>query len=81
MRKIHDAAYAMAAFSATLVLFRVLIKQGLISRDDAVRAMLDEAVARAMAAEAERSQGEAGNTAAELNSQSAEILKFIAEKL
>ena len=65
--------------SAALVVFRVLIKQGSITRDDAVRALLDEAVSRAIVAETERNQG--GQAAAELNSQSAEILKFIAEKL
>ncbi len=79
MKKFQDAAYAMAALSATLVVLRVLIKQGLVTRDDAVRTMLDEAVSRAIVAEAERNQG--GKAAAEINSQSAEILKFLAEKL
>jgi hypothetical protein len=81
MRRIHDAAYAMAALSATLVVLRILIKQGVVTRDEAVRAMLDEAVSRAMVAEAERGEGGAGDMAADINSQSAEILKFIAEKL
>jgi hypothetical protein len=79
MKKFQDAAYAMAALSAALVVLRVLIKQGLVTRDEAVRTMLDEAVARAIVAEAERNQG--GRAAAEINSQSAEILKFLAEKL
>ena len=81
MQKFQDAAYAHAALSATLVVLRVLIKQGLIPRDDAVRAMLDEAVSRAIVAEEERNKGVTGKNAAEINSQSAEILKFIAEKL
>lgn len=81
MKKFQDAAYAHAALSATLVVLRVLIKQGLIPRDDAVRAMLDEAVSRAIVAEEERNKGVTGKNAAEINSQSAEILKFIAEKL
>jgi hypothetical protein len=81
MKKFQDAAYAMAALGAALVVLRVLIKQGLVTRDEAVRAMLDEAVSRAIVAEAERNKGVTGKTAAELNSQSAEILKFIAEKL
>jgi hypothetical protein len=81
MKKFQDAAYAMAALGATLVVLRILIKQGLVTRDEAVRAMLDEAVSRAIVAEAERNKGVTGKTAAELNSQSAEILKFIAEKL
>ena len=81
MKKFQHAAYAHAALSATLVVLRVLIKQGLIPRDDAVRAMLDEAVSRAIVAEEERNKGVTGKTAAEINSQAAEILKFISEKL
>ena len=59
MTKFQDAAYAHAALSATLVVLRVLINQGLIPRDDVVRAMLDEAVARAIAEEEERNRGQA----------------------
>ncbi len=77
MRTIHDAAYTMAAVSATVALFRALVKKGVLTRDEAVRALLDEAVARAIQAEAS-ADGQATN---EINSQSAEILKFIAEKL
>jgi hypothetical protein len=80
-KKFQEAAYALAALSATLAVVRVLIKKGLITRDDAVRSMLDEAVSRAIVAEAERNKGEIGNAAAEVNNQSAEILKFLAEKL
>jgi hypothetical protein len=72
-----DSAYTMAAMSATVALFRSLINKGVLSRDDAVRALLDEAVARALQAEAEPP----GRSASEINRQSAEILKFIAEKL
>jgi hypothetical protein len=81
MTKFQDAAYAHAALSATLVMLRVLINQGLVPRDDVVRAMLDEAVARAIAEEEERNRGTGGRTAADINGQAAEILKFIAEKL
>jgi hypothetical protein len=70
----------MAAVSATVALFRVLVKKGVLTREEAVRAILDEAVARAIQAEAQL-QGEAGRTSDDLNRQSAEILKFIAEKL
>jgi hypothetical protein len=77
MSNFHDAAYTMAAMSATVALLRALVKKGVLSRDEAVRALLDEAVARAIQAEA---HGEAQATN-EVNSQSAEILKFIAEKL
>ena len=70
----------MAAVSATVALFRALVKKGLLTRDEAVRAILDEAVARAIQAEAQP-QGQGGQSTNDLNRQSAEILKFIAEKL
>jgi hypothetical protein len=79
MNTFHDAAYTMAAVSATVALYRALIKKGLLTRDEAVRVILDEAVARAIQAEAQ-SQGP-GKTTMDINRQSAEILKFIAEKL
>ena len=75
-----DSAYVMAAMSATVALFRSLINKGVLTREDAVRALLDEAVARALQAEAEP-QGPAARSASQINRQSAEILKFIAEKL
>jgi polyhydroxyalkanoate synthesis regulator phasin len=78
MSTFQDAAYTMAAVSATVALFRALVKKGVLSRDEAVRAILDEAVARAIQAEA---QGQGGRTSNDINRQSAEILKFIAEKL
>jgi polyhydroxyalkanoate synthesis regulator phasin len=70
----------MAAISATVALFRALVKKGVLSRDEAVRAILDEAVTRAIQAEAE-AQGQVGRTPNEVNRQAAEILKFIGEKL
>jgi polyhydroxyalkanoate synthesis regulator phasin len=80
MSAFHDAAYTTAAVSATIALFRALVKKGVLTREEAVRAILDEAVARAIQAEAQ-SQGQAGRMSDDLNRQSAEILKFIAEKL
>jgi len=77
MKTINDAAYTMAAVSATVALFRALVKKGVLTRDEAVRALLDEAVARAIQGEAS-GDGQATN---EINRQSAEILKFIAEKI
>ena len=77
MKSYRDGAYALAAFSAAAVAFRLLLKKGLIQRDEAVRALLDEAVSRAIFAEAEAK----GESLAELNRQSAEILKFMAEDL
>jgi hypothetical protein len=77
MKTYQDGAYAMAALSAAVVAFRIMLKKGLVQRDEAVRALLDEAVSRAIFAEAEAT----GQAAAEINRQSAEILKFIAEGL
>jgi hypothetical protein len=78
MSTFHDAAYTMAAVSATVALFRALIAKGVLTRDEAVRVILDEAVARAIQAEAQAQPGKGGD---DINRQSAEILKFIAEKL
>ena len=77
MKNYRDGAYAMAALSAAVVAFRILVQKGLVTRDEAVRALLDEAVSRAIFAEAEA----IGEATAEMNRQSAEILKFIAESL
>ena len=52
MNAFHDAAYNMAAVSATVALYRALIKKGVLSREEAVRILLDEAVAQAIQAEA-----------------------------
>lgn len=79
MNAFEDAAYTMAAVTATVALFRALVKKGVLTRDEAVRVLLDEAVSRAIQAEAQH-PGEA-NATTDLNRQSAEILKFIAEKL
>ncbi len=80
MSAFHDAAYTMSAVSATVALFRALVKKGVLTREEAVRAILDEAVGRAIQAEAQP-QGQPGNPTDDINRQSAEILKFIAEKL
>jgi len=77
MKSYEEGAYAMAALSAAVVAFRLLLKKGLIARDETVRALLDEAVSRAIFAEAEAK----GEATAEINRQSAEILKFVAEGL
>ena len=77
MKPFDDAAYTMAAVSAVVALYRVLVKNGVLTRDEAVRTLLDEAVSRAIQAEAQQ-QGEAA--AHDVNRQCAEILKFIAEK-
>jgi hypothetical protein len=81
MKTYQDGAYAMAALSASVVAFRILVKKGLVTREEAVRALLDEAVQRAIFAEAKLQEEAIGQNTAELNRQSAEILKFIAEGL
>ena len=78
MTTFHDAAYTMAALSAIVALYRALIKKGLLTQEEAVRLILDEAVARAIQAEAQTSTP--GSTM-DVNRQAAEILKFSAEKL
>ncbi|MFL6800106.1 MAG: hypothetical protein ACJ8F3_22190 [Xanthobacteraceae bacterium] len=79
MNSFHDAAYTMAAVSATVALYRALVAKGLLTRDEAVRIILDEAVARAIQGESQQSH--ATRPADDLNRQSAEILKYIAERL
>jgi hypothetical protein len=81
MNSFQDAAYTMAAVSATVALFRALIKKGVLTREEASRVILDEAVARAIQAEAQQQGHGVGRSNMDLNRQSAEILKFIAEKL
>jgi hypothetical protein len=77
MKSYQDGAYALAAYSAVVVAFRLLLKKGLVARDEAVRALLDEAVSRAIFAEAEARS----DALAEVNRQSAEILKILADDL
>ena len=77
MNSFEDAAYARAALSTTIVLFRALLKKGLLTREEAVRIILDEAVLKAIQAEAQ-DQGQAGS---EADRRCAEILKLIAERL
>jgi hypothetical protein len=80
MSEFHDAAYNMAAVSATVALYRALIKKGVLTREEATGILLDEAVARAIQAEAQQGP-EVSATTIEIDRQCAEILKFIAEKL
>jgi len=80
MSSFHDAAYTMAAVSAIIALYRALIKKGVLAREEAVRLLLDDAVARAIQAEAQSQETDARATM-DINRQSSEILKFIAETL
>ena len=81
MSTFQDAAYTMAGVSATIALYRALIKKGVLTRDEAVQVILDEAVSRAIQAEAQAQEAPGGRSTMDINRQSAEILKFIAEKL
>ena len=45
MSSFHDAAYTMAAVSATVALFRALVAKGVLTRDEAVRVILDASAA------------------------------------
>ena len=53
MNAFTDAAYNMAAVSATVALYRALVKKGVLAREKAMQILLDEAVAQAIKAEAE----------------------------
>jgi hypothetical protein len=77
MKTYEERAYAVAALGAANVAIRLLLSKGLVGRDEAVRALLDEAVSRAIFAET----GARGEIEAETNRQSAEILKFMAQDL
>jgi hypothetical protein len=81
MDAFHDAAYNMAAVSATIALYRTLIKNGVLAREEAVQILLDEAVTKAIQAEAQAQGPGVNKTTMDINRQCAEILKFIADKL
>ena len=51
MKTYEESAYAVAALGAAGVAIRLLLSKGLVGRDEAVRALLDEAVSRAIFAE------------------------------
>jgi hypothetical protein len=81
MRQLQEAGYALAALSASAVVLRLLVNKGIVTREDAVRAILDEAVQRALFAESKLQEDLIGQGTADANRQCAEILKFIAETL
>jgi len=61
MNAFEDAAYTMAALTATVALFRALVKKGVLTRDEAVRVLLDEAVSRAGGSDQRREPPMRGN--------------------
>ena len=76
-----DAAYNMAAVTATIAIYRALVRKGVLARDEARQILLDEAISRSIEGEALRQGPGMSKTTMEINDQSGEILKFIAEHL
>jgi hypothetical protein len=81
MKSYQDGAYAMAALSVSVVALRILVKKGLVGREEAARAIVEEAVQRAIFAESKQHDTAVGSSTAEMSRQSAEILKIIADSL
>jgi hypothetical protein len=76
-----DAAYNMAAVTATVALYRALVRKGVVAGEEARQILLDAAISRSIEAEALRQESGVCKTAMQINDQSVEILKFIAEHL
>jgi hypothetical protein len=81
MNEFDDAAYNMAAVTATVALYRALVRKGLMPRKEAMQILLDEAIAHAIQTDALMQQPGVSKIAIEINRQCEEILKFIAEHL
>jgi hypothetical protein len=81
MNEFDDAAYNMAAVSAAIALYRALVRKGLMPREEARQILLDAAISRSIEVEALRQETGVSKTTMEINDQSVEILKFIAEHL
>ena len=81
INEFDDAAYNMAAVTATVALYRALVRKGLMPRKEAMQILLDEAIAHAIQTDALMQQPGVSKIAIEINRQCEEILKFIAEHL
>jgi hypothetical protein len=81
MNEFDDAAYNMAAVTATVALYRALVRKGLMPRKEAMQILLDEAIAHAIQTDALMQQPGVSKITIEINRQCEEILKFIAEHL
>jgi hypothetical protein len=81
INEFDDAAYNMAAVSATIAVYRALIRKGVLAREEARQILLDAAISRSIEAEALMQEPGASKTTMEINDQSVEILQFIAEHL
>jgi len=56
INEFDDAAYNMAAVTATVALYRALVRKGLMPREEARQILLDAAVSRSIEAEALRQE-------------------------
>ncbi len=81
MNEFDGAAYNMAAVTATVALYRGLVRKGVLAREEAMQILLDEAIAHSIQTEALMQQPGVSKTTIEINHQCEEILKFIAEHL
>ena len=76
-----DAAYTMVAVTATLALYRQLVRKGFMPREEAMQILLDATMAHAMQTDALMQQPGVSKITIEINRQCEEILKFLAEHL
>ena len=81
MDEFDNAAHNMAALTATIALYRALVRKGLMPRDEAMQILLHEAIANAIQTEALMQEPGVSKKTIEINRQCEEILKFIAEHL
>ena len=81
MDEFDAPAYNMAALTATVALYRALVRKGLMAREEAMQILLDEAIAHAMQMEALTQEPGVSKITIEINHQCEEILKFVAEHL
>ena len=81
MDEFDNAAHNMAALTATVALYRALVRKGLMPREEAMQILLDEAIANAIQMEALMQEPGVSKKTIEINRQCEEILKFIAEHL
>jgi hypothetical protein len=65
----------------TVPVKNALVRKGVVAREEARQILLDAAISRSIEAEALKQEPGASKTTMEINDQSVEILKFIAEHL
>jgi hypothetical protein len=52
INEFDDAAYNMAAVSATIAVYRALVRKGVLAREEARQILLEAAISRSIEAEA-----------------------------